>query len=65
MATNNTNIGSTEAAAVLGVTRSTVNRWAQIGLLKPIAKLNGVTGARIFKRADIERVKRNLELNAR
>lgn len=60
MATNELPIGSTEAASILNVSRSTVNRWAEIGKLIPVFKGEGPTGARYFKRRDIERLKQQL-----
>ena len=63
MATKTPPIGSTEAAAVLGVSRSTVNRWADLGKLVPVFKCEGKRGARFFNRSEIERFKRELEQN--
>lgn len=61
MATKTPPIGSAEAAAELGVSRSTVNRWADLGKLVPVFKGEGTRGARFFNRSDIDRLKRELE----
>jgi excisionase family DNA binding protein len=48
-------IGAVEAAEILGVSRDTVLRWAMEPKL-PSVKLPGVTGSRVFDRADVERL---------
>lgn len=47
-------ISSIEAAELLGVGRSTLTRWVQSGRLSEAMKLPGETGARLFRRADVE-----------
>jgi excisionase family DNA binding protein len=47
-------IGSAEAAEVLGIDRSGISRLVSAGKLKPITKLRGATGAYLFSRADVE-----------
>lgn len=44
----------TEGAARLGVERTTLFRWMQLGRIKPVMKLPGKTGALLFDPADIE-----------
>lgn len=45
---------SEEAALILNVDRSTVNRKAAKGKIPFVRKLDGPRGAYIFRRADIE-----------
>jgi excisionase family DNA binding protein len=47
-------LGTTEAAAELGLERSTLARWVQLGKLTPAVKLPGPTGAMLFRRSDID-----------
>jgi excisionase family DNA binding protein len=47
-------IGTSEAAELLDLDRSTFSRWVQVGRLHPVTKLPGVTGAFLFRRSDIE-----------
>lgn len=42
------------AAALLGVTVATVNRWANEKKIEPAIKMDGTTGARLYRRSDIE-----------
>lgn len=49
-------IPSVEATDMLGVGRSTLTRWVKSGRLPEAKKLPGATGARLFRRSDIERV---------
>lgn len=51
---DNTLITTAEAAELLGVTPSTVNRMAATGRLPQAAKANGIRGARMFYRSDVE-----------
>lgn len=51
-------ITTAEAAEILGRTVATVNRMVLVGRLKPVRKLPGKTGAYLFERKDIERLKR-------
>jgi len=43
-------IGTTEAAEVCGVERSTFFRWVQLGQITPVTRLRGTTGALLFDR---------------
>lgn len=47
-------VGTVEAAAILGLERSTLSRWVQLGKLTPAHKLPGKNGAVLFHRSDIE-----------
>ncbi|OWO61101.1 hypothetical protein AY477_00165 [Corynebacterium diphtheriae bv. mitis] len=49
-------IGTRTAAQIMGVSRSTVNRMAAAGLLRPAAKLPGTLGANLFERCEIEEI---------
>lgn len=49
-------VGSAEAAAILGVKRVTVNRWAVDGKIPIAVQMSGETGMRLFNRADIEQL---------
>lgn len=48
-------IGTNEAARLLGVTRATINRWANSGTLTPAGEL-GARGIRVFDRSEVERL---------
>ena len=50
-------IGSAEAAEVCGVDRATFNRWVVAGEIEPAVAMPGRTGARMFERADVERIR--------
>lgn len=52
--TDVTQIGSRDAANLVGVTQTTINRWVQSGRLVPVAEFPGYRGARLFARADVE-----------
>ena len=49
-------IGTAEAAAIIGVERSTLSHWIAKGRITPAMKLPGTTGALLFTRAEAERV---------
>ena len=51
-------IGTAEASRIAGRTVATINRWAASGLLPVAVQLPGRTGARLFKRRDVERLAR-------
>lgn len=54
-------IGTTAAAAQLGISPSTLTRRAERGDPEPVGKLSGRNGALIFRRADIDaHAERNL-----
>lgn len=41
-------------AELLGKSVATINRWATEGRLKPALEMGGKTGARLFRRSDVE-----------
>ncbi len=43
-----------EVCKLLNIDRTTVTRWVQAGKLTPARKLPGVSGAYLYKRADID-----------
>lgn len=47
-------IGTAEAARLRGVDMRTIQRWAASGVLEPVVKIPGRTGAYLFNRSDIE-----------
>ena len=47
-------IGSNEAAAILSINRATLNRWAAAGRVPIAIDMDGLTGAKLYERADIE-----------
>lgn len=47
-------IGLTEASERLGIHRTTLFRWVQLGRVAPVLKLPGATGAMLFDPADID-----------
>lgn len=47
-------VSSSDAAAVLGVSIPTVNRWARSGKLQPAHKVPGIRGAYLFHRRVVE-----------
>jgi len=47
-----------EAASILGRRVSTINRWANAGILPIAARGNGIRGPRMFQRGDVERLAR-------
>lgn len=48
-----TTVGTTEAAATLGVSVRTVHRMVAQGMLSPAGKLPGHTGAYLFDLGDV------------
>ena len=50
-------LGSAEAAQLLGVHRATLTRWVTSGRITPAQKMPGDTGALLFERAEVERVR--------
>lgn len=54
-------IGSAEAAKILDRDRSVVNKMAAEGRLKSVVKGDGKTGARIFRRSHVLKLKRQLD----
>lgn len=49
-------IGTTEAAQICGVERSTFFRWVQLGRVPVAQRLPGRTGALLFDRAEVEKL---------
>lgn len=49
-------VPTAEAAVIFGVSVKTVNRWASDGVLPCAVKLPGRTGAKLFRRTDVERL---------
>ena len=47
-------VSTNEASEILGKSIATVNRMASDGRLPVAVKASGVTGARFFRRADVE-----------
>lgn len=46
---------STKAVAdLLGTTSATINRWAIAGRITPAVEMEGTTGARLYRRSDVE-----------
>lgn len=56
-------IGSKEAAAILGVDRGTLNRWAARGDIPVAYKVTGETGSRLFDPKDVEKFAKARALN--
>lgn len=49
-------IGTAEACEILAKDRATLTRWVEKGKVKSL-KMRGRTGAHLFERADIERLR--------
>lgn len=56
--TNDGRITSGKAAAILGVSQRTFNRYVSDGDIEPIDRVPGSTGARLFSEAAIRRLAR-------
>lgn len=48
---------SSEVCEALNIDRSTLSRWVAAGRIQPAMKLDGLRGAFLFDRAEVERVK--------
>ena len=57
-------IGTAQAARILGKQPRTVQRMVAAGVLTPVTTLPGKTGAHLFSREDVERVKAEREAAA-
>jgi excisionase family DNA binding protein len=53
---DDTLVGSEEASRIIGVPRSTFLRWVQRGRVPGAVKMPGLSGAYLFRRADIEQL---------
>lgn len=53
-------LSTVETAEALGVERSTISRWVTSGRIKPAHRMPGATGAFLFDRREVQRVKRSL-----
>lgn len=60
MQTHSDLIGTAEACEILGKDRATLTRWVEKGKLTS-HKMPGRTGAHLFKRADIEALRDELD----
>jgi predicted site-specific integrase-resolvase len=49
-------VGSREAANIVGVPYTTFMRWVADGRITPVHENPGPVGAKIFSRADVERL---------
>lgn len=49
-------ISTAETARLLGKSVATINRWVVLGKIKPAHEMPGETGARLFRRSDVERI---------
>ena len=49
-------VGSDEASRILGVHRATFLRWVEQGLIGPVHENPGPKGAKVFRRADVEKL---------
>ena len=49
-------VATVEAAAIIGVERSTLSRWAENARLLPAMRLPGKNGAALYRRTDVQRV---------
>ena len=48
---------SAQVCDLLNIDRSTLSRWVASGRVSPFMKLDGLRGAFIFTRAEVDRVK--------
>jgi hypothetical protein len=54
-------INSRDACDEIGIDRSTLTRWVQLGKATPVMRLSGATGAYLFARDDVARLKAEYE----
>lgn len=57
-------IGSAQATELLNIDRSTLTRWTKAGRLKTAHELPGRTGARLYRRADVDQLVADLAAEA-
>ena len=50
-------LSTAEVASILRVSIGTVNRWAKDGTLPVWKQMPGDTGARLYRREDVERIR--------
>jgi DNA-binding transcriptional MerR regulator len=50
-------VGTAEVIAELDVDRATLIRWVKAGIAKPAMRLPGTSGAYLFARSEIERLR--------
>lgn len=62
---DDTTLTSATACSLLGIDRSTLTRWVQSGRVTPVFKLPGSTGAYLFDRDDVERLREQRTAGAR
>ena len=49
-------VGSDEASRITGIPRSTFARWVTQGRITPAHVMPGISGAKLFRRADVDRL---------
>ena len=57
-------VGSAEAAPIVGVPYSTFMRWVAEGRITPVHVMPGISGAKLFSRADVERLALHVKAEA-
>ena len=51
-------VGSDEACRITGIPKTTWHRWVNQGRITPVHVMPGISGAKLFRRADVERLAR-------
>lgn len=51
-------VGTDEACQITGIPKSTFLRWVSLGRITPAHVMPGVSGAKLFRRADILKLAR-------
>lgn len=54
-------LGAAEVAERLGIHRSTLTRWITTGRIKPAMQMPGSSGAYLFRQADVEGLRREID----
>jgi excisionase family DNA binding protein len=57
-------VGSGEACEIIGVPRTTFLRWVAEGRIEPTHVNPGRTGAKLFARADVDQLARDVKAEA-
>ena len=57
-------VGSDEARRLAGVPYSTFMRWVADGRIKPALVMPGISGAKLFDRADVEKLRDDIAAKA-